>query len=316
MPLSSSIVENEKLARTPIAEVYEQIEADLKTAEGYLSEKYVGKDGVKKGTNRVRPNKATARALLARVYLYMNRFTDAELAATSLIDNTGDYSLVPLKEVFLAASQEVIWQLGAGYPNTSKINTSEGAGFILSNQFLSVSRLSISNRLLQAFEVGDQRKENWVGTFLDSSVAGSKRYYFPYKYKIATGTTQKECSVMLRLAEQYLIRSEARAQLGNLPGAVEDLNMIRARAGLPNLSILGISQATVLAAVLKERQVELFTEQGHRLFDLKRTGHIDAVMTIVCPLKMTTWDAYRKLWPIPATELLNDRKLVQNIGYL
>jgi hypothetical protein len=68
--------------------------------------------------------------------------------------------------------------------------------------------------------------------------------------------------MVLRLAEQYLIRAEARAHQGNLTGAKDDLDKIRNRAGLEGIPITN-TQA-MLDAIAHERQVELFTEWGHR----------------------------------------------------
>jgi hypothetical protein len=66
---------------------------------------------------------------------------------------------------------------------------------------------------------------------------------------------------------------------------------------------------------MKERQVELFCEQGHRWMDLKRTGRIDEVMKVVTPLKGGTWESYKQLLPVPATEIGVDPALDQNFGY-
>ncbi len=88
---------------------------------------------------------------------------------------------------------------------------------------------------------------------------------FPYKYKVYINPSPvTEYRMVLRLAEQYLIRAEARAQLGNITGpngATADLNMIRERAGLPDYSG-SEDQDAVLNAILQERRVELFSEWG------------------------------------------------------
>jgi len=120
--------------------------------------------------------------------------------------------------------------------------------------------------------------------------------------------------MMLRLGEQYLIRAEARAQQGETTQAVADLNVIRNRAGLPNYSG-GTDKASLIAAIFHERQVELFTELGHRFFDLKRAGTINAVMGSVAPQKGGTWNANKALFPIPISDILNDSNLTQNPGY-
>jgi hypothetical protein len=89
--------------------------------------------------------------------------------------------------------------------------------------------------------------------------------------------------------------------------------MIRNRAGLSNTS--SSTQASLLAAIQKERRFELFTEYGHRWFDLKRWGSIDSVMQYVTPQKGGAWKTTAQLFPIPFTEIQSDPKLTQNAGY-
>src|SRR5690606_19066848 len=110
-------------------------------------------------------------------------------------------------------------------------------------------------------------------------------------------------------AEQYLIRAEARAQLSNIAGAQADLNKIRIRAGLGET--LASSQNELLTAILQERRFELFTEHGHRFFDLKRTGNLDNVLG-----SKPGWNTTDRLFPLPEKELLlNPNLLPQNPGY-
>src|SRR5262249_35037605 len=116
--------------------------------------------------------------------------------------------------------------------------------------------------------------------------------------------------------EQYLIRAEARVYQNNLSGAIDDLNVVRQRAGLPLLAN-SLDQHKVLSAILHERQVELFSEWGHRWFDLKRTGSIDSVMSAMTPIKSKggVWKSYQQLYPLPWNDVLGDPNLVQNPGY-
>ncbi len=79
-----------------------------------------------------------------------------------------------------------------------------------------------------------------------------------------TYTTAQENIVMLRLAEQFLIRAEARAVLNDLNGALADLNFVRTRAGLP--ASAATTKPEILGAIQRERRVELFIESGHRYF--------------------------------------------------
>jgi len=127
-----------------------------------------------------------------------------------------------------------------------------------------------------------------------------------------------EYDIVLRLAEQYLIRAEARAKQNNLTGtgsAIIDLNVIRNRAGLSDTTIT--VQENMLNAILLERRKELFTEWGHRWFDLKRTGKIDAVMQAYAPVKGTTWESYKSLYPIAQKQIDLNPGMAgqQNPGY-
>ena len=122
--------------------------------------------------------------------------------------------------------------------------------------------------------------------------------------------TPSEYYMVLRLTEQYLIHAEASAEQNKLADAIADINLIRRRAGLPDLPD-SLDQAQTLSAIMQERRIELFAEWGHRWLDLKRTGQADAVLG---PIK-TTWQTNAQLYPIPLSELQSDSKLTQNAGY-
>jgi len=299
---------NSIISRTSKGQVYQQIISDLKDAQNLLASDYSFSNG-----ERVRPNKWAATAFLARVYLYLQDWANAEALSTSVINDSSTFHVENnLSNVFLKSSPEAIWQL---MPTFNTLNTWEGFGFILSG---TPSNVAMSTQLLNSFDSGDRRKTNWV----DSITIGSKTYYYPYKYKVKTipfttpPTQLTEYSIVFRLSEQYLIRAEARAQQDNLIGAINDLNMIRARAGLSNTN--AETQPDLISAILHERQVELFTEWGHRWLDLKRTGTIDAIMGTVggvCAAKGGNWNTNQQLYPIPQSEIQNDPNLVQNPGY-
>jgi hypothetical protein len=212
----------------------------------------------------------------------------------------------------LKNSTEAIWQV---QPVASGRNTEDGFSFILpgTGPNSSINPVYLSNQQLSSFEPGDQRKINWVGS-VTPTPPGTITYYFPYKYKssVASGSAT-EYLMVFRLAEQYLIRAEARAQQNNFGGAQQDLNIIRARAGLLNTT--ANDKSSLLAAILHERQVELFTELGHRWLDLKRTNNVDAVMGAVTPLKGGTWQTKDQLYPVPVADILKNPNITQNSGY-
>ena len=293
--------------KTSQDQIYQQIITDLKEAQTLLTDQYYSSE-------RVRPNKVAATALLARVYLYTKQYALAESTANGVISNTSLYTLKDdLSQVFLKNSTEAIWQL---QPNVNGLNTNEGDLFIIQ---VNPTGVSLIPDLVNAFDDSDQRKNKWIGQI----TIESNTYYFPYKYKIrsanSTGTLQ-EYSMVLRLAEQYLIRAEARINQNKIELGIEDLNILRQRArpnpspNVPNpLSPIpsSLSQTDALLAVEKERRLEMFCEWGHRWFDLKRTNRADAVI----PLLKSNWKSTHQLWPIPQADLNNNSSLTQNPGY-
>ena len=317
--LSTDWKTNSVMGRAPQSQVYQQVINDLKAAQNLLNENYLDGTLLNTTIERVRPNKWAATALLARVYLYTRDWANAEIQATALISNTNLFNAaIPLNNVFEKNSEETIWALQpVGFANSS--NTGEGKLFILpvGGPNANNNPVYLSNYIVNAFESGDLRKTNWTDSVKPSSTA----YYYAKKYKIGnTNTPTQEYPIILRLAEQYLIRAEARARLGsNLPGAIADLDVIRNRAGLPLIATInpGISQAALIDKILHERQVELFTEWGHRWLDLKRTGTVDALMTAVTPVKAngSPWTSTQAWYPIPQTDINNNPNLVQNAGY-
>jgi hypothetical protein len=291
------------LSRSPAAQVWQQIIADADSAAAALP----------LSLSSETPTHWAAMALLSRVYLYTEDYPDA-LNTSNQIINSGSFSLVAdLDSCFLVKSTEAIWQLPP--PNVYPyISATEAINFIPPDaNTVTPDNVDITPSLLQAFEPNDLRRVHWI----DSISMGSNLYYFPYKYKIpvgVAGSPTPEAETIFRLSEQYLIRAEAEAQLDQLSAATNDINIIRTRAGLPNLSNV-LPQQSVLNAIAHERQVELFTEWGQRWLDLKRTGTINAMMPSVAFDKGATWNPNWVLWPLPATSLTADASLVQNLGY-
>jgi hypothetical protein len=220
--------------------------------------------------------------------------------------------LVDISSTFLKNNREAIWQL---QPVNQGWNTEDARFFVVPSTGLSSAHpVYLSKNLLDSFETGDLRKANWIGKYTNANMTPNADFFYPLKYKSATlNNPVTEYAVVLRLAEQYLIRAEARAQQNNISDALDDLNAIRTRAGLPNT--MAADKDALLAAILHERQVELFTEWGHRWFDLKRTGKVNAVMSVVTPQKGGSWSPNWQLYPVPQIELDRDPNLTQNTGY-
>ena len=98
--------------------------------------------------------------------------------------------------------------------------------------------------------------------------------YYILKCSGQEGQAQLWSPVISRLSEMYLIRAEAYAKTGNDAAALNDVNMLRTRAGIPNAGLWTTSNLnglSVLDVVMQERQLELAWE-GHRKFDVYRNG--------------------------------------------
>jgi hypothetical protein len=293
--ITSTNANNAALAKQETtANVYTQVVTDLLDAQKLLPESFIYPE-------RVRASKMAASALLARVYLYQQQWAAAITQSTSVIQLSDKIKLDSLNNVFVKNSHETILQFW------------RQNGFAITGLFFIPDQgdepdFPVTDFLLNAFVQGDMRKTSW----LDSTIVGGFTFYFPYKYKKrgSTSGSDGEYSMVLRLGEQYLNRAEAFINTNNLPAAVADINTIRARAGLPAISN-AYSQSQLLSIIQKERWNELFTEWGHRFFDLKRWGQLDAVLASRKPL----WKLSAALLPIPQQEINRNPFLVQNPGY-
>jgi len=296
LSLTTDYKVNGIMPRSSVDSVYGQILADLASAKQKLSLVYPS-------GGHIRPNQLVATALLARVYLYRNQWQQAYDAASAVI-SSGQYSLVSdPNKVFLDGSAEAIWQVPT---KTAYYEVAEAHDFV--SQYGAAPTFPVTKFLLNAFEPGDLRMKDWLG----QAIVNGDTLYYPNKYKnVQSSASTTEDYMILRLAEQYLIRAEASAELGNGAAALADLNIVRARAGLAASTASAGSQAAVLNAVMHERQVELFTEWGHRWYDLKRTGQAGAVLGA----EKTGWTADAALYPIPKSQLQSNIYLKQNPGY-
>ncbi len=272
--------------------VYNNILIDLTQAKALLGDVYISGE-------RIRANKHVAAALLARVYLYLGQWENAENESSFLIDNTSLYNLpTDIEEEFLKTSRSTILQLKT---KINGLSTTEAMTFIFTSG--PPPLVALNKNLVEGMENNDRRRLHWVGEVTD----GTSLWYYPNKYKQGTSA---QYSVVFRLAEQYLIRAEARARQNNITGAQQDINILRQRAGLQDTT--AFTPAQLLQAILNERHFELFTEHGHRWFDICRFGITTQILSPIKP----GWQPTDIFLPIPESELLMNPNLnPQNSGY-
>lgn len=278
---SVGVGEESMVSRNTKEEVYAQIIADLEEAAGLLS---ATKDPG-------RATKGAVNALLAHVYLETGQYTQARDKATLLISDP-NYSLVDdYSSLFTTKhSEESIFEI------QFTINNGNALAFWFFPQALGGRwGFSPTEGLYDLYGPTDSRR--------DASIQigpTGKRYIYKYA-RISTGDDNL---IILRLADMYLIRAEANAQLNALDTTVlADINIVRNRAGATPVSVSG--QAALLDAILNERRLELAFE-GQRFFDLRRFGKAQTVLQI---------DADRLLLPIPQAERDVNPNLGQNPGY-
>lgn len=274
--------ESSLVARSPAAEVYDTIIANLEEAATLL--------GPGRGDGRATAD--AANALLARVYLETGDDPQARDKATLLIESPS-YSLPgSYATVFRTNnSAESIFEL------QYSINNSNNQAFWFYTDNLGGRwGYSPTADLLAAHEAGDERLPVNIG------IDGGDRYGNKYE-RIENGDDN---IVVLRLAEMHLIRAEANARLGAAAAVVRaDIDEVRTRAGLDPLPATVDTEDELLDAILQERRVELAFE-GHRFFDLRR--HDVAADLLDIP-------STRLLWPIPEAEREVNDRLTQNDGY-
>ncbi len=298
MPLNSNFESNLVIARTPNHQVLLQVVKDLKDAEKVLKAGNGGEIG--SDEDRCVPTSTACKALLSRVLLHTKQYEEAEAYAT---------------EVIAAYASLDLYRFSALWTEENKTST-VAAESILELYF----DISDNNSLAFWFETATNggRLEYVVGpeiarvmknkggvARLPASVRGGTTTYVNKYRDVQNGTDRVK---IIRLAEVYLNRAEARARLGNEIGAKNDLLTVRRRAGASTLVNVNDD---LLTLIYEERALELAFE-GHRWYDLKRSGQILDVMGNENP---DTWASNDTLMPIPAREFFLNRNITQNPGY-
>ena len=266
--------------------VWTQITGDLDYAIANLKAKVAG-----------RATANAAKALKARAALYTKDYSTAETLSTEVIDalkGTGTGLVSDYSTLFLSQNTqpESIFELNYDINNTNSM-----AFYYFPSNLGGRNEIG-SSATLVAQSTADGRRA--MNVFLIGSSAKTR------KYSRINGTDN---FIIIRLAEMYLTRAEARAlkAVPDLTGALADLNVIRSRAGLPS-STTSVA-ATLVTEILADRYWE-FAHEGHAFFDFKRTNRLSTLTGF------TGLNTFRALYPTPQREILNSAgKIKQVTGY-
>ena len=292
--------------RTPASEVYAQIEADLNAAISALP---VGKVSG-------RPARGAAQAIMADVLMNQGDYAGAVPLLAAIVDSD-EYMLMPTTaEIFGEDNEgnaEILFEVQyASGINGNREGESAASQFRPSGTTANAKGHNLpSVEFVDMYEAQDTRATDYVGIDEDANP-----FYFSEKYEVSStgpddGSTDH---IVVRYADVLLKYAEALNETGSTGEAIPHLNAVRNRAGLGNTS--ATSQAAVSDAIEMERRME-FIGEGHRWFDLKRTGRAVETMNAWFAANSinVTIDNNKLFLPIPQSQVDTDPAIVQNAGY-
>lgn len=247
VPLINRADVEQVLGRNTVAEVYDQILSDIAAAEQFLNVEKWDAD------YSYRFNVISAKALRARVCLYMGRWQEAYDAAMAVVKARPE-----LEDL----SQNAGFQMPDHYQSVEAIVSLEKV------MKLEYKRIGLPNvAFINAFRSGDMRKSRFFK-------AKTSRIWDLLKGKATDETIDRRST--FRTSEFYLTAAEAAAQMGNLQDAIDIITPLNANryaavmATRVSTEMAAMDKQQMIDFVLEERRKELCYE-GHRWFDLRRT---------------------------------------------
>lgn len=287
MPINTGIAaEDRAYVREPLQEVYDLIINDLKDAVRLMDENPIPRASKTKFTE------TSARALLARVYLYTHQWDNAIAEAKTVItENPAIYNLFEEGKLFTIANNggtswsEATSMAGTDYLSKDNANVLfvNGASELMPalTYWPFATTFSVNKQLAAVYETGDVRRFYFMKTYDKDTYAGlrsklsyAKNRYMPFTFD--ANDPSSRYSRVIRTEEMYLIVAEASAHKADgQTEAVKYLNDMRIQkflegAYVPLRESDFATNEALLDFIYLERRRELCFEQ-HRWFDLRRT---------------------------------------------
>ncbi len=311
VPVLTTVVSPEQAAglkRDDVATVYKQIESDLNFAAANLPVSYTGADAG-------RVTAGAAKGLLAKVFLYEKKYSNATTLLQDII-NSNAFSLLPnIADVFSTSKKYNAEILFAVRYASGITGQTHGFWFVNTNNLP-----TIDSSIIKAYNPADLRK-----TLADAIKPTGFNYSGPRKFidvPDATGNSGEDFPV-LRYAEVLLMAAEVLNEQGYSPATTQGtafyyLNQVRQRAGLAAVASTDLpDQGSFRSEVYLQRRLELAFECD-RWFDLVRTGNAISAIQADAGKGNPVIDAHRFIYPIPQSELdiiNNLANFPQNNGY-
>jgi hypothetical protein len=321
---TSNNLNNLLVARTPADSVYAQIIADLNDATN-LPKSYSGAD-VGRATG------GAAHALLAKVYVTRQDWTDALTQLNDVINGGYGYALFPnYRDAFQKPTKNgvehvfsVQFETNLGAVNSTQNLSGSFASF---NTSVWPSDIPADSSLYKLFSATDTRRAVTFYSSQYNAATGKTVYYTgpsaPYfnkfvDYSLSPLTTQAQSGInypVIRYADVLLLYAEVQNEINGAPStdAYAAINKVRTRANVANLTT-GLSQVAFRDSVFLERRKE-FIQEGHEWFDLVRQGGTVLVDALHKYTAKAAASSKNNLFPIPQVEIQIDPKLTQNTGY-
>ncbi len=291
--------------RNTVKEVYALAAADYEKAAGMISET----------KSNAYAGKAACWAALADLYLNAGDAAKAISYADKVI-NSNQYTLVTGADYLTYFSTDHSSTADKETIFTIKNLDSQGKGFYgLGYSYTQTKYAAVSAPLLSLLNetTGDVRL-----AFYTKLPTTSGDRYFTNKF-VQNGNAAVSSPVMYRLADMYLVRAEANAKT-NPQAALDDVNLLRKRAGITGSGLYQLSdlhgRASVLQVVLDEARIELAFENGRRRAALLRNGlpmvRDYAGSTVPGSHISIAATDNSVIYPLPATEITVNPNLTQN----
>lgn len=316
---SPAQIASSDLSLKPSAQVYAKVIADLTAAEGLLPAAL--------NPDKTRASLSTVKTLLGKVYLTQKDYSKAETKLKEVID-ANQYSLFSnYGNLFVEGNNnrsesilEVQFVSGKNLGNnySALFTPAITSMAIFPGNLQGSGRILPTVSLVNAYEDGDIRKAVSVkeGIPLINGTTAPGRYALKFvDFTITSASDGNVTFTVLRYADILLMYAEALNENNRTDLAHDYLNNVRNRAKLSPLS--GLSQADFRLAIERERRVE-FAYEGHRWFDLKRTGRLSIVLDAFYAGQSLNFRVLEHEWiqPIPQNEVdLNPAVIKQNPGY-
>lgn len=298
-PEGKPINDNTPIKRSAVEESYQQILADLDFAIAHAPAM----------NDHYRISQLTAKALKARVFLYMKDFANASALANEVLDEApgAGYELEEdFKEMFKNSfeSSEMLFAFYSMYPDESY------SGDYSVNFALGANTPKIANSIIKG-----KTDKRFTTTFkeLDPDIRNNK-YNFKRRQVGKQGS-----HFYIRLAEMHYIVAETQARLGNKKASREALKKIICipRAGYTEDYVDKITDAELMTAILHHKWMEFTTENNEEWFDLVRYRAWDNFTITTKDEKAISYveSDLHLLLPIPKVSLSGNEALEQNPGY-